>query len=349
MYITFERGRTLTKFILAWILCSVAAVGAPNVQRDFASEENIRFKKDVGSLSTEFQQILPVQVDFGSLVDIINQLISGIEGNVTDLGKQLKKEASTLKQKLEERKAKTEEEISSLKMRQKSMKQKLESSEESNAKMEEKISSYLQLNLQLNLQLKEILKNISREQQSTKEEISLLQERLKSEGGQKLQTTAESINTTQSREKKLVYIGKYKADQKNWNDAKWECKKRGGDLAMHITKDDMDFVWSEAILPGAKEFRTPKRYGGDSTSGFRSWIGGRSNQENTNSGYEWLNGDLISAADGLWETSEPNAHSPCMVIGITNFFRAELRKDGTKGPAFGTAACSSKYPFFCQI
>merc|ERR1711970_511567 len=120
MYITFERGRTLTYFILAWILYSVAAVGAsngaPNVQSDLASQENIRFKRDVGSLSTEFQQILPVQVDFGGLADIINQLISGIEGNVTDLGERLKKQASTLKQKLEERKAKTEEEISHLKM-----------------------------------------------------------------------------------------------------------------------------------------------------------------------------------------------------------------------------------------
>jgi len=221
MVVTFERGTILSNFIVAWILCSVAADGATNVKRDFASEENLLKKEenllkkdenllkkemdllntaDVGSLSTEFQPIFPVQVDFGSVENTMNQRISGIEGNVTDHGKQLwiikkrlRKEASKLKQKLA-------------------------SSEESKAKMDEEIS-------RLKMELKEILKNVSREQKSMKEEISKLQERLK---------------LVENRT--FLFIGGNKADRKNWDDAREECKRRGGDLETHCATEDFDFA-----------------------------------------------------------------------------------------------------------
>jgi len=313
MYITFERGRTLTYLILAWILYSVAAVGAsssaPNVQRDLASQENIRFKRDVGSLSTEFQPILPVQVDFGGLADIINQLISGIEGNVTDLGERLKREASTLKEKLEE----TEEEISSLKMQQESTKRKLASSEASKAKMEEEISG-------LKMKLKE--------------EISRLREQLKPAGGQKLPTTVEPIRTTQYREKKFVYIGD-DADRKNWADAREDCKRRGGDLATHLTEEDLNYVRSE-LMP-----KYPV---------FDPFIGGRAmSQSNIASSFEWLNGDSISADDGLWKVSAFDSLRAdwtwCMVIDTDK----NLRKDGKKGPSYGKGYCLHLHTYLCEI
>jgi len=315
MYITFERHRTLTYFILAWILHSVAAVGAsngaPNVQRDLASQENTRFKRDAGSLSTEFQQILPVQVDFGGLADIINQLISGIEGNVTDLGERLKKEASTLQQKLEE----TEEEISSLKMQQESTKQKLESSEASKAKMEEEISG-------LKMKLKE--------------EISRLREQLKHAGGQKLPTTVEPIRTTQYREKKFVYIGD-DADRKNWTDAREDCKRRGGDLATHLTEEDMNFVRSELMPKDSAVYHSP-------------FIGGRAqSQTNIKSSFEWLNGDSIPADYGLWGDRAFGSLRAdwkwCMVIDTDK----NLRKDGKKGPHYGKGPCHHLHEYLCEI
>jgi len=226
MVVTFERGTILSKFIVAWILCSVAADGATNIKRDFASEENLLKKeenllkkdenllkkdenllkkemdllntKDVGSLSTEFQPIFPVQVDFGSVENTINQRISGIEGNVTDHGKQL----WIIKERLRKEASK--------------LKQKLEFSEESKAKMEDEIS-------RLKIELKEILKNVSREQKSMKEEISQLQERLK---------------LVENRT--FLFIGGNEADRNNWDVDREECKRRGGDL--HCTKEDFDFV-----------------------------------------------------------------------------------------------------------
>jgi len=281
MFGTFERGRILGKLIGAWILCSFAAVGAPNVQRDVASEENYRFKKDAASLSTEFQQILPVQVDFGSLVDSITQRISGIEGNVTDLGKQL------------------------------------ESSEDSKARLEEEIS-------RLKMQQKEILKNESREQKSLKEEISQLKEQLKTAEGQKLQT-----------KRKFVFIGEYERDQKKWDDAREECKRRGGDLATHLTEYELYYVYGH-IFRGKK---------------IVAWIGGRMNARATESNFtesfEWVDGDRVSADDGNWDRDEPDRpdrHCMCIYNG------PYIRKDGTSGPTYVTAGCSgANFGFLCEI
>jgi len=295
MFGTFERGRILGKLIGAWILCSFAAVGAPNVQRDVASEENYRFKKDAASLSTEFQQILPVQVDFGSLVDSITQRISGIEGNVTDLGKQLKTQ----------------------------LEQQLESSKESKAKLEEEIS-------RLKMQQKEILKNVSREQKSMKEEISQLQERLKSAEGQKLQTTAESIN----RERKYVFIGENEADRKTWHEASLECMRRGGHLASHFTREKLNYVFSK-VIPDNWE---------------TAWIGGHVNPRATSSNFkenfEWVEGGRISADDGLWYKGLPAYfRDKCMFVSRGPY----RRKDGKMGPGYQADECKRLSSFLCEI
>jgi len=269
MLVGFEHGRILSKLSVAWILCSVAAAGAPNVQRDFASEENFRLKKDVGSLSTEFQQILPVQVDFGSLVNTINQRISGIEGNVIDL---------------EERDARLEKEASKLK-------QKLESSEGSKEKMDEEIS-------RLKTQLKEM-----------KEEITRL------------------------RKEKFIFIGNR---NRTWDDAREECESRGADLAMHLTEDDLDFVFSE-VIPSDK---------------YAAWIGGhmnaKANYSNFEESFEWLDGDRISADDGLWQIDEPKPDFP--YSKSVYIHRGPWpRKDGKRGPAYMTVAGEYNFPFLCKI
>jgi len=323
MLITLERGRLLSQFIVAWILCSVDAVeevdafdevDAPHVQRDFASVETLRSKKDVGSLSTEFEHILPVQVNFGSLASTIDRRISGIEGNVNDLGKhlwiveeRLQKEASKLKQKLEsseESKAKMEEEVCRLKKQQESMTQ-------SKAKMEEEVS-------RLKKQLKEI-------QESMKEEISQLREELKSAGAQKLHTTAESIKTTaetsyNSENRTLVIVG---PAQNSWEDARAQCKRRGGDLATHLTEKEMNDAFSKA-----------------DDDVYLLWVGGRMNpramQLDFWSRFEWLNGDRISSDNKLWDSrfQDYGPSYKCMYI-----HNRSTRIDGTEGPMYGAWKC----------
>jgi len=296
MLVTFERGRIFITLKVAWILCSVAAVGALNVRRDSASEENFRFKEDVGSLSTEFQQILPVEVDLGSLVDIINQRILGIEGNITDLGKQLWN--------TKERDARLQEEASKLK-------QKLESSEQSKAKME-----------------KEVLR-LSREQKSMMETISQVKEQLKSAGEQKLQTTAESIKTP-SREKKFLFVDEM---MKNWEASRQECIDRGGDLATHLTREDLDYIYNYVITSDNKE---PS-------------IGGHMNfaatENNFKEMFEWVDGGRVD--DDLWHEYQPeHLGYKCMYIARG----PEKRKDGTMGPYFGAEDCEySIAQFLCQI
>jgi len=296
MLVTFERGRIFITLKVAWILCSVAAVGALNVRRDSASEENFRFKKDVGSLSTEFQQILPVEVDLGSLVDIINQRILGIEGNITDLGKQLRN--------TKERDARLQEEASKLK-------QKLESSEQSKAKVE-----------------KEVLR-LSREQKSMMETISQVKEQLKSAGEQKLRTTAESIKTP-SREKKFLFVDEM---MKNWEASRQECIDRGGDLATHLTREDLDYIYNYVITSDNKE---PS-------------IGGHMNfaatEKNFKEMFEWVDGGRVD--DDLWHEYQPeHLGYKCMYIARG----PEKRKDGTMGPYFGAEDCEySIAQFLCQL
>jgi len=125
MFVTYERGRILTKFVVIWLVCRVVAVDASGASNDFASLEK-RYKKDAGK---ELQTILPVQVDFGGFVNGINLRISGMEGDITDLGEQLRI--------IEEKDAKLQEEALQLKSRLNSCK---ESKAEEVANLKEEIS-----------------------------------------------------------------------------------------------------------------------------------------------------------------------------------------------------------------
>jgi len=316
MFITFEQGTILSQFIVLWILCSVGAVDAvaaidavdavaaidavdevaaidavdevdaPHVQRDFASLEKLRFKKDVAST--------------------INHRILGIEGNITDLGKQ--KEASKLKQKPE-------------------------SSEESKAKVEGKVS-------RLKMQLKETKKTM-------KEEISQIREELKSAEAQKIHTTAksiktaaESIQTSHNRKKRTFFYSGDRYDQwgrKTWKDAREDCKRRGGDLATHLTEQDLNFIFSKVI---------PINYYPKT-----AWVGARMN--GVKSSFEWMDGDRISNDDGLWHKDYPrpldqypgSLSYDCMYI--TRY--KKYRKDGTYGYPYMAYKCASYTPYLCEI
>jgi len=312
MFVTLEQlGRILSKiFITAWFLfctrvAAAEAVAAPDVHKDFTSIENWRYRKDVNESPTNFQRILPVQVDFGSLVNTINHRILGMEGNVSDLSEQMQIVEETLKRQLE------------------SCKDSKAGVEESKAKVEEE-NSRLKERLEIE---KENFKNISQKQNSLEREISLLKEQLKSFEEQKLQTTAEPYSTG----RKFLYgIGK------TWDDARTFCKSKGGDLAAHLSKQDLAFIFSEVIPSDVLHAR----------------IGGHLNAQATESNlaesWEWVDGDKIPADDGLWPVFKEqflSLNHQCLYIHRF----PDKRQDGTKGPSYMTNQCESENPFLCEI
>jgi len=428
MIVTFKRGRILIKFIVAWILLSVDAVdsvdvvaavaavdaddvvGAPHVQRDFASVEDpsskIVFKlikssedvwpgyrlarvaevernlqevkrvitsgwaiveledgeisgksygweirktkrdkyghklitlatvttdateatdttdatentTDVGFLSTESPQILPVEGNFGSLKHAINRCIFRKECDIVNFGKLLSI--------FEERDAKQQEEVSELK-------QQLKSSKQSKARLEDEVT-----------RLKIQLKNVSSEQKSMKEEITKLREEL------------ESALYRENMKKTFKLVGEYNENNrysgcdgcKNWDDAREDCKRRGGELATHLSKPDLDFIFSKVITTNfVKQDR------------FRSWagvwVGGRmydgASQGNFKQSFRWVAGrnKRISHDDGLWVTGAPIAlDMKCM--SILRNISPQKTKSGTKGPAYSTYRCDYNKPYLCEF
>jgi len=313
MFVTLQqRGRILSKiFITAWfLLCTrvaaADAVAAPDVHKDFTSIENWRYRKDVNESPTNFQRILPVQVDFGSLVNTINHRILGMEGNVSDLSEQMQIVEETLKRQLE------------------SCKDSKAGVEESKAKVEEE-NSRLKERQEIE---KENFKNISQKQNSLEKEISLLKEQLKSFEEQKLHTTAEPYSTG----RKFLYgpiDGTY-------DGARTFCKSKGGDLASHFNKQDLDFIFSKVIPSNI----------------IRVMVGGHLNAQATESNlaesWEWVDGEKIPSDDPNWQKYQVPRLTlifPCLYIHIGPF----LRLDSTKGPAFMTQPCDTETSFLCEI
>jgi len=382
MIVSFERGRILTKFIVAWTLLSVDAVdpvaaidaddavGAPHVQRDLASVKDLSSKivfklikssedvwpgyrlarvadvkrnlqevkrvitsgwaiveledgeisentTDVGSQSTESPQILPVEGNFGSLKHAINRCIFRKECDIVNFGKLLSI--------FEERDAKQQEEVSELK-------QQLKSSKQSKARLDDEVT-----------RLKIQLKNVSSEQKSMKEEITKLREEL------------ESALYRENMKKTFKLMGEYNENNrysgcdgcKNWDDAREDCKRRGGELATHLDKRALDFVFSKVITTNfVKQDR------------FRSWagvwVGGQmyhgASQGNFKQSFRWVAGrnKRISHDDGLWVTGAPIAlDMKCM--SILRNISPQKTKSGTKGPAYSTYRCDYSKPYLCEF
>lgn len=421
MIVTFERGRILTKFIVAWILLSVDAVakieavaavdavdavGAPHIQRDsalvegfsskiadcctghrcdgyrglksttktgktcqrwdsqtphshsitkerypnsglfenycrnadhepdgawcYTTDEDTRWEycgisdecpastMMTAPPTTEFQQILPVKGDFDNLKNTINRCIVEKECDIINLGKQLSD--------FEERDAKLQKEASELK-------QQLKSSKESRARLEGEVS-----------RLKIQLENATREQKSMKEEITKLREELK------------PILYGEKMKKTFKLVGEYNELQdynscngcKNWTDAREDCQRRGGDLATHLSKEDLDYVYAK-VIPSDK-FITRDHY-----RNWRGvWVGGRmyheAVQQNFQYSFQWVNEryKMIDANDGLWYEHAPIAlYTKCM--DITRNISPAKTKSGTKGPAYSTSRCKSAQPYLCEF
>jgi len=314
MFVTLQqRGRILSKiFITAWfLLCTrvaaADAVAAPDVHKDFTSIENWRYRKDVNESPTNFQRILPVQVDFGSLVNTINHRILGMEGNVSDLSEQMQIVEETLKRQLE------------------SCKDSKAGVEESKAKVEEE-NSRLKERQEIE---KENFKNISQKQNSLEKEISLLKEQLKSFEEQKLPTTAEPYSAG----RKFEY-----GFGKSWEDARTYCKSKGGDLASHLDKRDLDYIFSKVI---------PAKKGNAKVGGHMN--AQQKNAESTNLAeiWEWVDGAKIPSDDENWQRGYKYRLSlsyQCLYID-----RERHRQDGTLGPAFMTNECDSENAYLCEI
>jgi len=323
MFVTYERGRILIKFVVTWFLYSVAAEPAVDASKtsnnDFASAEKLRIKKDV----EEFHRILPVQVNFGGFVNIINHRILGMEGNLTDLDEQLRI--------IEAKDAEWQKETSQLKSRLKTCEEGKAEAEEENARLQEQLEAE-----------GEVLKNVSSERDAMKEEISRLKKKIESlgvsepepepepkPGEPKLPTTAESIIN----QKAVSSYQSHHGIPRSWDEALKKCESKGIDLARHATK--------QLIKRWAKlEYELEN-----------VWIGGRMNAQATEANFkdsfEWVHGGgPIPADDGLWEISEPSDISrKCVFFNRKN---TVTRKDGTQGHALQTAPCADQYDLVCE-
>jgi len=324
MFVTYERGRILIKFVVTWFLCSVGAEPAVDASKtsnnDFASAEKLRIKKDV----EEFHHILPVQVNFGGFVNIINHRILGMEGNLTDLDEQLRI--------IEAKDAEWQKETSQLKSLLKTCEEGKAEAEEENARLKEQLEAK-----------GEVLKTVSSERDAMKEEISRLEKELEAAGAikpkpkpepepfePKLPTTAESSTTDQR--PVSAYLSSH-GIPRSWDESLKKCESKGYDLARHATKQLI------------------KRWANLEYELENVWIGGRMNAQATEANFkdsfEWVHGGgPIPTDDGLWEISEPSDISrKCVFFNRKN---TVTRKDGTQGHALQTAPCADKNDLVCE-
>jgi len=280
---------------------------------DFLSSKNLRYKKDSSEvLPSDFQRILPVQVDFGSLVNTINHRILGMEGNVTNLEKQLRI--------IEQIEAKMQQEALQLRQQLKSCKESKAREEKARAEVEKAKAEVEKTNLRLK-------ENCTKEQDSLKKENSQLREQLKS--------LEENKSRKCTKEKKTFLFVK---ESQVWLQARKECQKKGGDLATHLTREDLRMVYDKWIKPDEDLFTY--------------WIGGwKIDRAVYGTNYEWVNGDcrqqdpdLISDKDNNWLDTE--AGEDCMEVVSGSRFE---RKDGTKEPGFSSHYCEYWNPFLCEI
>jgi len=263
-------------------------VDASEFSNVFASLEK-RFKKDVGK---ELQTILPVQVNFGSLVNAINRRISGMEGHITELGEQLRI--------IEEKDTKFQKVASQLKSQ-------LNSCEESKAKE---------------------VASLKEERNSMKEEISRLQEQLKSSGandGEEEDEEEEEVEEEEAAEEEAEeeeedgwsrhngFLFKYFATNVNWDDARDKCQEEGANLVMPKTKSINDFLISN-------------------WNGF--WIGVSDKEQEGK--FVFVDGTEVTK--GFWGSNNPNNANEQNCVELGAYIRALWDDRG----------CEKELPFVCQ-
>jgi len=278
-----------------------------------------RHRKDLSdSGSTELvQAILPVQVDIGSLVSGFDDHIDEMRENMINVDEKLEI--------VKANQARMAEENGQLKSRGE---ENMKIMQANQARMEEE-------NARLIEHLKASIANETKARRSLEKETARLIEQLKV--FQENETEARNATTAkpETPDSQTPAPGNYVFTDgtMNWDAARAECKSRGSDLATHLTKEDVDYVFSKVIPSGM----------------YSVWTGGRMNaratEANFESSFEWLDGHRISVDDGLWRENEPDFLSQkCMYIHRGPF----TRKDGTRGPAFQTARCSDQTFALCQ-
>jgi len=247
-----------------------------------------------------------------------------MEGNVTNLDKQLRI--------IEQIEAKMQQEALQLRQQLKSCKESKAREEKARAEVEKAKAEVEKAKAEVeetNLRLKE---NCTREQDSLKKENSQLREQLKSLEGNKSGNGCKENKT-------FVFV----ETEKTWWNARQECQKKGGDLAMHLTREDLWMVHDKWIKQELEE-RSPVKY----------WIGGSMAETAArNKTFKWVNEDPISETDGNFyryaHLNNDRKEVMCMYVVNTYECCDILRSDGTKGPAFFIDFCYRKLPFLCEI
>jgi hypothetical protein len=151
--------------------------------------------------------------------------------------------------------------------------------------------------------------------------------------------TSGKIEENGKKGRKFVFVGK----RMNWDNARAECQRRGGDLATHITKEELDFLTSKVL-------NRPQTGA--------AWVGGRVKAgTKIPAGYlrykdffTWLNGDPIPKNDGRWfKRRYSYSHMKCMYIAQYFGNKGYTRIDGSRAAAFRNEDCRKKLPPLCKI
>jgi len=288
-----------------------------------------RHKKDVSdSGSTELvQAILPVQVDAGNLVSGFNDHIDEMREDVASGFDEMRENMTNLDEKLEILKANEARQ------------------EKENAPLIEQLKSFLEKEASAKkswgkekVRLIEQLKVCKENESRVEEENARLIEQLKvSKENETKARNASKNSNGRTRGKFVLITGEPSVEWQDWEGARRECVRWGGDLASRFTDEDLDFIFTKVIPKNVSNVK-------DCDPAGRYIIGGRVNplkaslDRNYKPKFEWLDVD-----DRLWERSEPRHHW-CM-----NVNRNCTRKDGTSGPAYQNHWCSNPHPFICQF
>jgi len=131
-----------------------------------------------------------------------------------------------------------------------------------------------------------------------------------------------------------------------WDEAREACKKKGGDLAMKLTDEEMKFVFGSYW---------PKTFYGAKTW---VWYGGVRSERAKDfyhfDSYEWLDGTPIPRDYDLWQRAEPQrgpgSEKPsCLVLRPNN----RRKGPGDNGPALLGDYCNGgsywERPALCEI
>lgn len=132
---------------------------------------------------------------------------------------------------------------------------------------------------------------------------------------------------------------------RTWNGAREECKKIGGDLATHVSEEDMKRIFFGKDEKGREPYWIVRK--------FTPFVGGRMNEQATEANFkdsfEWVDGTPIPANNSLWEYHVPyHFIKKCMIINPNDVRDITLR-EYIKGVAYSTEFCDNRGSYLCEI